>query len=138
MNTPAAHAPEATSTGNPKLGSEANRARWALGESHAEASPGESGSNTHLKQRPALRQASFRGTGLEPATALLQATHAQRQCAMLLAAKRDYASRSTASAMAWGNWSVAARWEEQRVTSEHELALLQLERCFGPRPNHDC
>jgi hypothetical protein len=34
--------------------------------------------------------------------------------------------------MAWGNWDIAAAWEEQRVSSEHELARLQLERSFDP------
>jgi hypothetical protein len=59
------------------------------------------------------------------------------QFASVLAAKRDYAWRCATSAMVRGNWDLAAAWEEQRVTSEHVLARLHLERCFGPQSNHD-
>jgi hypothetical protein len=76
--------------------------------------------------------------GSEPLAPRLRATLALSHCAILFAAKREYASRCAASAMVWGNWDLAAAWEEQRVTSEHALARLQLERCFGPESEDDC
>lgn len=82
-----------------------------------------------------MRRAWVGSPASEPAAPRPQPTPAQRQCAILLAAKRDYAWRSATSALSWGNWAVAAAWEEQRVTSEDELARLYLEGCFDRPPD---
>ena len=52
-----------------------------------------------------------------------------RQRARMLSAQMERARRAVTAALATGDWTAAAEWEEQRVVSEDELARLILERC---------
>jgi hypothetical protein len=53
---------------------------------------------------------------------------ADRLRAARLTVRRDTAWRRVQRAMVAGDWQAAATWEERLVVSEHELALLDLER----------
>ena len=61
------------------------------------------------------------------------ASELDRQRAVLLETRADHARRSAMSAMACGNWAVAAQWEEQRLISEDELATLRMGAVDRPR-----
>lgn len=53
---------------------------------------------------------------------------ADQRLAARLAAREEHAEHAATTAMASGNWAVAAELEEKRVCSQHELAGLLLER----------
>jgi hypothetical protein len=75
-----------------------------------------------------------RSRAAAPQPLQVPASPVDRQRATLLAAQADRARRSATWALATGNWTAAAEWEEQRVISEDQLACLLGERYFDCQP----
>jgi uncharacterized cupin superfamily protein len=69
------------------------------------------------------------GRSAEPAAVAhpqVPASPGERRRATRLAAEADRAWQSATWALAKGDWTAAAEWEEQRVLSEDKLARLPL------------